>query len=129
MSCLVPSSSPQQFNITTQSPTAVQLSWLPPPPPDINGIILYYNLSFVEVGTGTLTWNIVTTTTTVIKNLHSFYTYKFTITAVTIIGAGPVTSAIIQLPESGKIIIIEKINFPLKSISIFYSHSSLISSN
>ena len=80
---------------------AVQLAWLPPKPSDINGVIQYYNLSFVEIETGIVSLQTVVNTATVINNLHPFYTYKFTVSAVTI-GTGPVTSVILQMPEAGE---------------------------
>lgn len=97
---IVPSSSPQSFNTSALSSTSVHLSWLPPPAADINGIIQYYNLSFIEINTGSLTWNTVTTTSSIVNNLHPFYTYEFSVTAVTV-GEGPSTIFILQMPESG----------------------------
>ena len=98
---VVPSGSPQQFNSTTQSPTTLHLSWFLPQPSDINGIIQYYSLSYLELETGLLLWKNATTMSTIVMDLHPFYTYEFTVSAVTI-GTGPVTSITVQMPEAGK---------------------------
>ena len=98
---LVPSSSPREFNASSQSSTTLQLSWLPPTSSDINGVIQFYNLSYTEIETGTFVTITVTTTSTVVNNLHPFYLYKFSVSAVTI-GVGPSIPIAIQMPEAGE---------------------------
>ena len=54
----------------------------------------------MEQETGTVFYNITTSISIIISNLHPYYTYKCTVSAVTI-GNGPVASLVIQMPEEG----------------------------
>ncbi|XP_019848636.1 PREDICTED: phosphatidylinositol phosphatase PTPRQ-like [Amphimedon queenslandica] len=58
----------------------------------------HYNISITEVETGIVTHFTTTSVSYTLTDLHPFYTYKCTIVAVTI-GAGPVTSLTVQMPE------------------------------
>ena len=54
----------------------------------------------MEQETGTLFYSITPSMSIVVSTLHPYYTYKCTVSAVTI-GNGPVASLVIQMPEEG----------------------------
>ena len=102
LQCLVtvPTSPPEQFNASAVNGVILQLQWSPPNPSGTNGIIQYYNITIVEQETGTLFYSITPSMSIVVSTLHPYYTYKCTVSAVTI-GNGPVASLVIQMPEEG----------------------------
>lgn len=62
----------------------IDLSWYPPPVESQNGVITSYRLIIVELETkekGTLKTS---TTKATVENLHPFYTYNISVTAITI---------------------------------------------
>ena len=82
-------------------PTSLHLQWYPPDPSGTNGIIQYYNLTVIELETGVFSTLSVIETYITIPNLHPFYTYKCSVSAVTV-GNGPFITVILRMPESGK---------------------------
>ncbi len=97
---LAPSSPPQELSATVESPVSFLLTWSPPPPIDINGIILYYEVVEEEVETG----DVSTLSSTVLQqrvDTHPYYHYRCKVAAFTI-AKGPYTVNIeVQAPESG----------------------------
>ena len=78
------------------SSTSITLFWSPPPMEHWNGIIRSYIINLIEHETNA-TYSYTSfatgpTLTMTINSLHPYYTYQFTITAVTI-GPGPPTHA------------------------------------
>ena len=51
----VPSSAPQLSYGVAVSPICLNITWLPPPVIDINGVIKYYNIEVTENTTGQVT--------------------------------------------------------------------------
>ena len=64
------------------------INWNPPGYNDQNGVITYYNVSLVEVETGSIFYYTFYTTTLTIQSLYPAYTYQYRIAAYTI-GLGP----------------------------------------
>ena len=78
------------------------ISWNPPGYNDQNGLIIYYNVSLVEVETGSIFQYTSYTTTLTIQSLHPAYTYQYRIAAYTV-GLGPYSDPInITTAEDGK---------------------------
>ena len=100
-SCTVPSGSPEQFNASSITSNSFTLSWKPPSKFKSNGIIKYYNISVLEEETGSIVQaGFVNDTFLLLTDLHPFYNYKCTLSAVTI-GEGPFISLSIQMLEDG----------------------------
>ena len=74
--------------------TEILLFWNPPPADAQNGIITRYMISITEVETGRLFSLLSATNSLNVTSLHPYYTYNFTIAAVTIVGDGPYTMSI-----------------------------------
>ena len=83
--------------------TRVYLSWDPPPPDEINGVIQGYRINITELDTGDMLQHTAEGegTNTTIGSLHPHYTYNFTIAAFTLIGNGPTTYVVIRTAEAG----------------------------
>ena len=84
---------------------SVQLSWAPPPPQHWNGIIIGYVIRVIGVHTDE-DYHLPLTngTSMVIRDLHPFYTYRFSIAAQTV-ATGPFSIPIaLQMPEAGKML-------------------------
>lgn len=83
----------------------VQLSWNSPDIEDHNGVIRRYIINITEVETGQLIQRNVTTTSVTIADLHPFYSYVWTVSAVTV-GEGPYSPyLVVTTPEDGKLYI------------------------
>ena len=84
--------------------THLYLTWDPPPPSQVNGIIREYRLNITEAATGVL---LQFTTDAderelVVGDLHPYYIYHCSVVAYTIL-PGPVTSTFtIQTEEDSK---------------------------
>ena len=97
-----PSSPPQNVQGTVASSTSIELIWEPPLASNQNGIIQHYLISVTEFETMRSFQLMSTTTTISATGLHPYYTYSFTIAAVTV-GEGPHTQALtLQTLEDGK---------------------------
>ena len=86
------------INVASDSFT---LTWEPPPFEEINGFIRYYVVSVAETDTGRVFDATPNSTQAILDGLHPFYTYSYTISAMTI-GLGPhTTPMLVQLAEAG----------------------------
>ena len=105
---IAPSHGPTSFRGVTLSSSSIQLEWEPPPPQYWNGIIVSYVVLCTESGSeGVLKEYITTTTNITINELHPFYTYNCSVSAVTV-DQGPFSSIVsITTFEDGKPITIE----------------------
>jgi len=80
------------------------LTWDPPPPEDINGVIREYRINVTEGETGNLLQYTTNPNTRelVVGPLHPYYTYHCTVVAYTI-EVGPYTAIItVRTDEAGK---------------------------
>ena len=83
--------------------TYVYLSWDPPLPDHRNGLIEVYHIAITETDTDEELQYISVYNNTLIEPLHPYYTYKFSVAAVTV-DVGPFTSQVtLQMPEAGTI--------------------------
>ena len=97
----VPSDVPLNLLVVPVNATSVRLSWDPPLPEHQNGPIEAYHIAITETDTDAQLQHISTENSTIIGPLHPFYTYKFSVAAVTV-QVGPFTSQVtLQLPEAG----------------------------
>ena len=99
---LVPEQSPTNLTATAQDSASITFSW-DEPEGSHNGIIQEYRVNVTEVVTEQ-TFNYVTSTFHLtVNNLHPFYTYLWTVAAVTV-GEGPYSSAkSVTTLEDGKL--------------------------
>ena len=98
---IAPVSPPENVALSPVSSTSINITWLPPPSQDINGIITEYRVTVIEVLTGRR-FNFTSTSSFVIAfGLHPHYAYECIVSAYTV-GIGPYSQAIsITTPESG----------------------------
>ena len=99
---IAPTSAPANISGYAVDSTSISISWTPPPFEDQNGIIRNYVINITELETG-ITFSRVSLTTSIsLYNLHPFYRYSVTVTAVTV-GPGPATTVfIVQTREDGR---------------------------
>ena len=97
-----PSSAPLSMQTSSDSPYGITISWLPPPPVDRNGIILYYRVLVMEVETSTAFEWTSSDRTAERYSLHPYYLYECSVAAHTSAGTGPFTvSQTVQTLPSG----------------------------
>ena len=97
-----PSSPPQDVQSIHVNSTGIQLAWRPPQPSGQNGIIQHYLISVTELDTMRQLQLTFTSTFAIVSGLHPYYTYSFTITAVTV-SEGPYSEEIsVQTLEDGE---------------------------
>ena len=83
-----PSSPPQSVSGVAQSTTVLFFTWSPPPPVDVNGIILYYEVDLREIETGQRWTYIALRDDLRLGSLHPYFTYQCKVAAHTV-GRGP----------------------------------------
>ena len=101
---IAPTSAPANISGHAVDSTSISISWSPPPFEDQNGIIRHYVINITELETG-ITFSRVSLTTFIpLYNLHPFYRYSVTVTAVTV-GPGPATILFtVQTREDGRLL-------------------------
>ena len=104
-----PSDVPQNVTVVALNASSAYLSWIPPPLEDRNGIIIGYVVRVSGVNTDEeIELSVVDLHTTVV-GLHPFYSYRFSVAAVTV-ATGPFNNPIgLSLPESGTQLYIKKV--------------------
>jgi receptor-type tyrosine-protein phosphatase Q len=88
----VPTSAPTYPSGYALSARSIYLSWYPPPVLERHGIIRQYRINVTEQETGELTTYTTSSTFIELALLHPFYTYVWTVAAVTI-SPGPYTTS------------------------------------
>ena len=83
-----PSGPPQNISGVSISSTAIALSWSSPLFEDRNGVIRHYIVNVTELETGYELSEVTSHTARTFSSLHPYYTYEFTVYAVTV-GVGP----------------------------------------
>ena len=109
-SLLAPASHPSNSTGYALNSTHIYLTWDPPPPEDVNGVIREYRINITEIETGDLRQ--FTTPPNVrelvVGPLHPYYSYRSTIVAFTI-EVGPYSTAItVRTEEDGERIVEEE---------------------
>ena len=79
------------------------MEWLPPAPRETNGIITGYNIRVTGQDSDDMIELQTNETNIQVENLHPFYSYVFTVAALTEAGLGPFSPVIyLQMPSAGK---------------------------
>ena len=100
--CTAPSSPPRDVRFISANSMSIQLSWQPPLPSNQNGIIQHYLIRVTEEETTRQFELMPTSTSVTVTDLHPYYTYSFTVSAVTV-GQGPYSEEIsLQTLEDGE---------------------------
>lgn len=88
---LVPGAPPTNVSGEAVSPTAIRVSWEPPPAERSNGNIVYYKLQVVEAGRSDSEATVVTLnqTTFILDELKRWTEYRIWVLAGTSVGDGP----------------------------------------
>ena len=88
---VAPGAAPTMLTTSNITATSVTLSWEPPESDLQNGVIRHYLIQVFEYQTGNnLTYQATAHTVFTIGDLHPFYTYSFSVQAVTV-AAGPLS--------------------------------------
>ena len=96
-----PSDTPQAVRLTAVTSTSVDLSWSPPPTEHHNGVIRHYTVRVVVQDTGEIFTHSTVGLSTTVGNLHPYYTYDFSVSAVTVVpGPYSVPLTVQTLPGS-----------------------------
>ena len=96
-----PSDTPQFVRYTAVTFTSVDLSWSPPPTEHHNGVIRQYTVRMVVQDTGEIFTHSTVGLSITVGSLHPYYTYNFSISAVTVVpGPYSVPITVQTLPDS-----------------------------
>ena len=100
---IVPTSPPTVNSYYAVDSSSLYLSWSAPPVDQQNGIIRYYNITLIELETGSIfSYTTTNMANFIITPLHPNYQYQFEISAVTI-ATGPSSMPMtLQMPEDGR---------------------------
>ena len=85
------------------SPSAIEVTWQPPPEGERNGVIRAYYITVAEQETRQTTELVRNGSELSIRvdSLHPYYTYGCSVAAATAIGVGPEGHATVRTHESG----------------------------
>lgn len=100
-----PSGAPTGLNVTHPLPTSAELSWIPLPPDQHNGIITGYTVKVV--GPDSATPRLIpvpdaSATSVVVSGLRPFTAYTFSVSAMTAAGTGPAADITSTTPQGGQ---------------------------
>ena len=96
-----PSASPSYVMANNLSSNSFTLSWQPPPQNTHNGIIIGYDITTLEINSGTTYTNFTSHTFIVLNFLHPYYQYNCTVGAMTV-SVGPTSDIVtIQTLQAG----------------------------
>ena len=103
-----PSDTPQAVRHTAVTSTSVDLSWYPPPTEHHNGIIRYYTVRVVVQNTGVIFARSTAELSITIAGLHPYYTYNFSISAMTVVPGPYSVPLTVQTLPDGKSTILNR---------------------
>ena len=101
-----PSSAPTGLNVTHPLPTSAELSWIPLPSHQHNGIITGYTVKVVGPDSATprlIPVSDSSATSIVVSGLRPFTMYTFSVSAMTVAGAGPAADITSTTPQGGQL--------------------------
>lgn len=99
----MPTGYPQDFTGSATSSRSVTLTWDPPNPEDVNGVVVQYIINVTAVETSELFQLTSNTTTLRVTSLRPFTTFRCIIAAQTTAGTGPFSTVFtIVTPEDGE---------------------------
>ena len=119
-----------QLTVSDIQSISFTLSWFPPKEEARNGIIENYVVVCHVINNGTSHTVTTSLTTLPLSMLHPYYQYNCSVAAVTIVGAGPYTGALVVMTlEDGE----TRVQLPnelkvLRKLFLFLSNSSTSSS-
>ena len=97
-----PSAPPQNLRQVAIAATSIALNWQPPPEENWNGLIRLYYVFVTELESGRAFTLNSSTSNHLVEHLHPFYTYNFSVAAVTV-AASPISDTItLQTSEAGE---------------------------
>ena len=106
----MPSGPPQSLSVVVLNSTSVNISWEDILLSEQNGIIIFYNITVIELNTSSIfgMWTINETDfysgyTLHIRGLHPFYYYEVFVAGSTVVGIGPNASMEFQTSQDGKL--------------------------
>lgn len=99
-----PTGSVQNLSVVPLHSQALLLTWTPPPLNEHNGIIRSYEVYLTETDTGILKNYTTMSTSITVAELHPYYTYSCTVSAMTVAEGPASPAAIITTPEDGRFI-------------------------
>ena len=98
---------PRNLVASTNSSSAVHLTWQPPILEQQNGIIIQYVVNVTPLGTTEQFQLVSASNQLTVHSLHPHWTYIFTVSAETSVGAGPPSlAAMATTLEDGNAVII-----------------------
>ena len=87
-------------------PGVFNISWLPPPEIDQNGLLFYYTIYYAIIGFGDMIGSgvmdnqiSVSGVNYTLTGLFTFVNYSIQVSAVTINGSGPFSASVIDIPR------------------------------
>ncbi len=98
----MPSNPPENFVGEAISSVSISLSWTPPDVVDLNGILRGFHIDVTEVETNKNYTLQVQGTQHLVTFLHPYYTYQFTIAAITVGTGSPSDVITVRTQEDGK---------------------------
>ena len=99
---IAPGSPPGYVSGVTVNSTTILVTWDPPPVVLQNGVIDEYGINVTEANTGRRFQLTTNQTQITISDLHPYYSYFCSVTAITV-GEGPYTDAVnVSTDEAGK---------------------------
>lgn len=105
-----PTAEPGNVTAAALSSQSIHVSWDPPPFNNRNGQIRYYIIHVTEADTGNNFTQLVTGNEFTFLSLHPYYTYTFTVAAVTV-ELGPFSNIIsVTTEEDGKKLLLRNLS-------------------
>ena len=84
-----PTGSPRNVTVTLLDSSRVECRWLPPSTEDVNGVVTGFVSRVTGQDSNELIEQQTNATNILVNNLHPFYSYVFTVAALTEAGLGP----------------------------------------
>lgn len=96
--------------VSALSASSISMSWEPPALEHRNGEILRYIVNVTHATSGE-TLHSTPNTTIVVHSLHPYYVYHCNVAAENVIGSGPYSTGIVQLPEASKLFLLDTLTY------------------
>lgn len=97
-----PNGSPQNAAVAVLDSNTVECSWLPPLVEEVNGVVTGFIIRVTGQDSDEMIELQTNGTNLQIESLHPFYSYVFTVAAVTEAGTGPFSPVVhFQMPTAG----------------------------
>ena len=98
-----PNGSPQNATVAVLDSNRIECSWLPPLPEEVNGVVTGFVIRITGQDSDERIELQTNGTNLQIESLHPFYSYVFTVAAVTEAGTGPFSPVVhFQMLTAGR---------------------------